>query len=217
MVGPEEVVRAAEHSPVMQQITRRMIEQVLGQLSRWRSDGFTVRASVNVSVRDLYTRDLVSWLRQQLHRYGVAPADLQLEITESALMTQPGNVLASLRSLQQLGVGAALDDFGTGFSSLQHLHRLPLTEVKIDRSFTQSMVDDAEAEVIVQAIIDLASDLGLRVIAEGVENERTRQRLLADGCHLAQGWYYAKALPVEEFDRWLAAHHASGHRTATPR
>jgi len=215
MVGPEEVVRAAEHSPVMQQITRRMIEQVLGQLGRWRSVGFAVRASVNVSVRDLYTSDLVSWLRQQLHLYGVAPAALQLEITESALMTQPGTVLTSLRSLQQLGVGAALDDFGTGFSSLQHLRGLPLTEVKIDRSFTQSMVDDAEADAIVRAIIDLAGDLGLRVIAEGVEDERTRQRLLADGCHLAQGWYYTRALPVEEFDRWLAARHASGHRTAT--
>jgi diguanylate cyclase (GGDEF)-like protein len=211
MVGPEEIVRAAEHSPVMQQITRRILGQVLGQLSRWQSDGLTVRASVNVSVRDLYTSDLVSWLRHQLHRYGVAPTDLQLEITESALMTQPDTVLASLRSLQQLGVGAALDDFGTGFSSLQHLRRLPLTEIKIDRSFTQSMVDDAEAEAIVRAIIDLAGDLGLRVVAEGVEDERTRQRLLADGCHVAQGWYYAKALPVEEFDRWIAARHASGH------
>lgn len=217
MVGPEEIVRAAEHSPVMQQITRRMIEQVLDQLSRWHADGFAVRASVNVSVRDLYASDLVSWLDKQLRGYGVAPADLQLEITESALMTQPGAVGTNLRSLQELGVGAALDDFGTGFSSLQHLRRLPLTEVKIDRSFIQSMVDDPEAEAIVRAIIDLASDLGLRVIAEGVEDEPTRQRLLADGCHVAQGWYYAKALPIEEFDRWLAGHRSAGQRPEAPR
>ena len=215
MVSPEEVVRAAEHSPVMQQITRRMIEQVLRQLSLWRANGFLVRASVNVSVRDLYTNDLVLWLREQLHRYGVAPNDLQLEITESAVMTQPGSVLSCLRSLHDLGVGAALDDFGTGFSSLQHLRRLPLTEIKIDRSFTQSMVEDAGVEAIVRAIIDLANNLGLRVTAEGVEDEGTRQLLLADGCHIAQGWYYAKALPVEEFDQWLAVHRASGHRAAT--
>jgi diguanylate cyclase (GGDEF)-like protein len=208
MVSPEEVVRAAEHSPVMQQITRRMIGQVLEQLSRWHSSEFNVRASVNVSVRDLYDEDFVPWLRQQLRRYGVTPGDLQLEITETALMTLPANVLSSLQSLRQLGVGAALDDFGTGFSSLEHVRRLPLTEVKIDRSFTQSMVDDAGAEAVIRAIIDLADDLGLRVVAEGVEDERTRQRLLADGCHFAQGWYYVKALPVEGFDRWRT-HQAS--------
>ena len=214
MVSPNEVVRAAEHSPIMHQITRRMIEQVLRQLSRWRSHGFTVRASVNVSVRDLYTTDLVSWLRQQLHRYGVPPGNLQLELTESALMTQPGAVISSLQSLQRLGVGASLDDFGTGFSSLQHVHRLPLTEIKIDRSFIQSMVDHPDAEAIVRATIDLAGNLGLRVIAEGVDNEDTRQRLLADGCHIVQGFYYAKPAPVDEFDRWLAARRAPANGDA---
>jgi EAL domain-containing protein (putative c-di-GMP-specific phosphodiesterase class I) len=212
MVSPDEVVLAAEHSPIMQQITRRMIEQVLRQLNQWRSRGLTVRASVNVSVRDLYTTDLVSWLRQRLHHYGVPPSDLQLEITESALMTQPSAVIASLKSLQQLGVGASLDDFGTGFSSLQHLSRLPLTEIKIDQSFVQAMVDDPGAEAIVRAIIDLAGNLGLRVIAEGVDNEPTRQRLLADGCHIAQGWYFSKAMPGDEFDRWLATRKAPASR-----
>jgi EAL domain-containing protein (putative c-di-GMP-specific phosphodiesterase class I) len=130
-------------------------------------------------------------------------------------MTQPANVLDSLRSLRQLGVGAALDDFGTGFSSLEHLRRLPLTEVKIDRSFIQSMVEDDDAEAIVRAIIDLGASLALRVVAEGVEDDETRQRLLADGCRVAQGWYYAKALPGPEFHRWFTAHDAKARRTAT--
>jgi EAL domain-containing protein (putative c-di-GMP-specific phosphodiesterase class I) len=155
MVSPEEVIRAAEYSPLMQKITRRMIEQVLDQLRSWRSDRLTIRASVNVSMHDLYARDFVPWLRRQLYGHDISPASLQLEITKSALMTQPSNVLDSLRALRQLGVGIALDDFGTGFSSLQHLRRLPLTEVKIDRSFVQSMVDDDDAEAIVRAIIDL--------------------------------------------------------------
>lgn len=215
MVDPEQIIQAAEHSPLMQKITRRMIEQVLRQLKRWRSEGVTVRASVNVSIHDLYARDFVPWLRRQLHGYGIEPAGLQLEITESALMTQPANVLDSLRSLRQLGVGAALDDFGTGFSSLEHLRRLPLTEVKIDRSFIQSMVEDDDAEAIVRAIIDLGASLALRVVAEGVEDDETRQRLLADGCRVAQGWYYAKALPGPEFHRWFTAHDAKARRTAT--
>jgi diguanylate cyclase (GGDEF)-like protein len=211
MLSPEEVVTAAEHSPLMQKLTRRMVEQVLEQLSRWHSHGFTIRASVNVSAHDLYTGDFVAWLQQQLSRYGVAPTNLQLEITESALMTQPMHVLASLRSLRQLGVGAALDDFGTGFSSLEHLRRLPLTEVKIDRSFTQSIVDDEDANAIVRAIIDLGASLGLRVVAEGVENEATRLRLLDDGCRVGQGWYYAQAMSGDDFDHWLTVHLATGH------
>jgi diguanylate cyclase (GGDEF)-like protein len=216
MVSPEEVIRVAERSPVMQQITRRMIDQVLRQLSRWHADGYRVRASVNVSVRDL-SGDLVPWLGERLERYGVAPGDLQLEVTESALMTQPGNVLSCLRSLQLLGVGAALDDFGTGFSSLQHLRGLPLTEIKIDRSFVQSMMDSNDAAAIVRSVIDLGGDLGLRVVAEGVDDERTRARLLANRCHVAQGFYYSRALPVDEFDRWLTEQRAAGHRPAEAR
>jgi diguanylate cyclase (GGDEF)-like protein len=213
LVSTDEVIRAAEYSPLMQKITRRMIGQVLDQLRSWRSDGLTIRASVNVSMHDLYGRDFVAWLRRQLHGHDISPASLQLEITESALMTQPSNVLDSLRSLRQTGVGIALDDFGTGFSSLQHLRRLPLTEIKIDRSFVQSMVDDDDAQAIVRAIIDLAASLDLRVVAEGVEDERTLQRLLANSCRIAQGWYYAKARPGADFRQWLADHDAKVARS----
>ena len=216
MISPEELIRVAEHSPVMSQLTRWMAEQVLRQQSRWRSQGVTLRTSLNVSVTDLYNSSIVGWLRDLLDGYGVAPSDLQVEITESALMAEPNSVLACLQALRQLGVGVALDDFGTGYSSLQHLYRLPLTEIKIDKSFTRVMVEDAAAAGIVRHIIGLGRELGLRVVAEGVEDDTTRARLLADGCHVGQGWYYAKALPADDFDRWLAARAPTPDRSAHP-
>ena len=204
MVGPEQVVRVAEHTPLMRKISMMMIEQVLIQLAAWRSQGWIPHASVNVSVRDLHSDELVTWLAGQLRRYGVAPSQVQLEITESALLSQTPAVRSAVESLRHLGVGVSLDDFGTGFSSLQHLRQLPLTEIKIDRSFVQSMMANAHDEAIVRAVIDLGRELGLRVVAEGVEDDQTRRRLLAHGCHLAQGWYYASPMPARELALWCS-------------
>jgi diguanylate cyclase len=127
MVSPEQVMLVAEHTPLMQKISVSMIEQVLAQLAAWRSEGLVLNAAVNVSVRDLHSDEMVKWLKGRLRHYGVAPSQLQLELTESALMSQAPAVLSTVQSLRGLGVGAALDDFGTGFSPLQHLRRLPLT------------------------------------------------------------------------------------------
>ncbi|HEX6499345.1 MAG TPA: bifunctional diguanylate cyclase/phosphodiesterase [Micromonosporaceae bacterium] len=213
LVSPEHVIRVAEHSPVMRKITMTMIEQVLAQLAAWRSDGLVLRASLNVSVRDLYSTDLVEWLETRLRHYAIAPSQIQLELTESALMSQTVAVLASLRLLRRFGAGAALDDFGTGFSSLQHLRQLPLTEIKIDRTFTARISVDPPSEAIVRAVVNLGRELGLRVVAEGVEDDETRARLLADGCRLAQGWYYAGPMPADDLVRWLTARAA---RTSRP-
>ena len=195
MVSPEQVVRVAEHTLLMPKISMTMIEQVLAQLAAWRSEGWVLQASVNVSVRDLHSDELVKWLQGRLRRHGVAPSQLQLELTESALMSQAQAVASTVQSLRRLGIGVSLDDFGTGFSSLQHLRQLPLTEIKIDRSFVQSMMTNPQDEAIVRAVIDLGRDLGLRIVAEGVEDDQTRLRLLAHRCHLAQGWYYADPMP----------------------
>ena len=158
---------------------------------------------MNVSVRDLHDSRLIDWLDARLHHHQVAPSQLQLELTETALMSQTSQVLSSLNALRRLGVGASLDDFGTGFSSLEHLRLLPLTEIKIDRSFTQSILDKPRTEAIVRSVVDLAHELGLRVIAEGVDNELTRTRLLDADCPLGQGWYYAAAMPASELELWL--------------
>jgi EAL domain-containing protein (putative c-di-GMP-specific phosphodiesterase class I) len=127
-----------------------------------------------------------------------------LEITEGALMADPNRVLATLRRLERLGVALSLDDFGTGYSSMQHLRRLPLSEVKIDRSFVLGMTTDPDDEAIVRSITTLAGALGLRVVAEGVENEGTWRMLLDAGCDTAQGWYYARPMPAEELSSWLS-------------
>ncbi|MGE5292935.1 MAG: putative bifunctional diguanylate cyclase/phosphodiesterase [Micromonosporaceae bacterium] len=211
MVSPEQIVRVAEHTVLMRKISMSMIDQVLAQLAAWRSEGLALNASVNVSVRDLHSDELAKWLQERLRYHGVAPSQLQLELTESALMHQGPAVASTVQFLRRLGVGAALDDFGTGFSSLQHLRQLPLTEIKIDRSFVQSMMASPQDEAIVRSVIDLGRDLGLRVVAEGIEDHWTEMKLLALGCRLGQGWHYARAMPATEFALWYS------QRAAHPR
>lgn len=204
LIAPGDVIRAAEHTAVMRMLTLRVVDDVVEQVAKWAAAGVRLRASLNISVRDLHTGEVAERLRDQLHRFGVPPAWLQLEITEGALMADPQRVLATVAALDRLGVALSLDDFGTGYSSLQHLRRLPLAEVKVDRSFVLGMADDPDDAAIVRSIVDLADALGLRVVAEGVENELTWRRLAAAGCHLAQGWFYARPMPGEEFLPWLA-------------
>jgi diguanylate cyclase len=203
LIDPEELIRVAEHSGVMRLLTLRVIDDVIAQLAKWRANGLTLRASINVSVRDLHTGEIVDRLADRLAHHEIAPEQLQLEITEGALMADPRRVLTTLQRLDKVGIALSLDDFGTGYSSMQHLRRLPLAEVKIDRSFVLGMINDSDDEAIVRSIIELAGALGLRVVAEGVEDDRTRRLLLAAGCHVAQGWFYARPMPADELVGWL--------------
>jgi diguanylate cyclase (GGDEF)-like protein len=204
MVGPSELLRVAEQTPVMRLLTSRVLREVIGQLGAWRAAGRPLRAAVNVSVRDLHAADIVEEVDTLLHRYEV-PADLlQLEITESALMADPHRVLDTITRLDRMGVAISLDDFGTGYSSLQHLRRLPFSEVKIDRSFVLGMAADRGDAAIVRSVIALADSLGLRVVAEGVEDERTWRLLASAGCHAAQGWFHARPMPAPDLAVWLS-------------
>jgi diguanylate cyclase (GGDEF)-like protein len=202
--NPEELIKVAEHTAVMRLLTLRIVDDVVEQVAKWAAAGVLVRASVNVSIRDLHTGEVAERLADQLRRYSVPPQQLQLEITEGALMADPRRVLATMAALERLGVAISLDDFGTGYSSLQHLRRLPLAEVKVDRSFVLGMARDPDDAAIVNSIVELARALGLRVVAEGVEDEETLRRLAAAGCHVAQGWLYAHPMPGEEIAPWLA-------------
>ncbi|SCL21006.1 diguanylate cyclase/phosphodiesterase [Micromonospora rhizosphaerae] len=203
MVDPGELIQVAEQSAVMRLLTRRVVDDVVEQLAKWSAAGISLRAALNVSVRDLHTGEIADQIADRLARYGVHPDRLQVEITEGALM-DPRRVLASISQLNRTGVGIALDDFGTGYSSLQHLRRLPLSEVKVDRSFVLGMADDPDDAAIVRSMIELAGALGLRVVAEGVEDERTWRLLHAAGCDVAQGWFYARPMPAEELGTWLS-------------
>jgi EAL domain-containing protein (putative c-di-GMP-specific phosphodiesterase class I) len=209
-VSPDMVIKVAEHTAVMRRLTNRVMDDAIAQLAKWKAQGLTLRTSINVSVRDLAHAELVDELAELLTDRGVSPNQVQLEITEGALMADPRRVLVTLHRLDKLGVALSLDDFGTGYSSLQHLRRLPLAEVKIDRSFVLGMTTDPDDAAVVGSIIDLARALGLRVVAEGVEDDETRRLLSASGCEVGQGWYYARPMPADALANWLARYRATG-------
>ncbi|GAA2521737.1 putative bifunctional diguanylate cyclase/phosphodiesterase [Pilimelia columellifera] len=204
LVDPEVLIRVAEQTAVMSLLTRRVIADVVAQVGRWHAGGVSLRASLNVSVRDLHSGDIADYIVAQLAEHNAPPYLVQLEITEGALMADPHRVLATIGRLDRIGIAIALDDFGTGYSSMQHLRRLPLTEVKIDRSFVLGMATDPDDAAIVRSIIELAGALGLRVVAEGVEDDPIWRALHAAGCHVAQGWFYARPMPADDLRGWLA-------------
>jgi diguanylate cyclase (GGDEF)-like protein len=209
LVNTQELLTLAEHSSVMHLLTLRVITEVAAQLGQWGRQGLTLRASINVSARDLYSEDIVAHLAAQLARHCVDPSRLQIEITESALMADPNRALATVNGISALGVAVSLDDFGTGYSSLQHLRKMPISEIKIDRSFVAGMADNRDDAAIVRTTVDLATSLGIRTVAEGVETEYTRRLLRETGCTMAQGWLTARPMPAQHLDTWLATHDAT--------
>src|SRR5205807_9702909 len=159
---------------------------------------------VNLSMRNLHDPELVGLVSQLLASYEVSPSALKVEVTESALMTDPRRALDSMARLRAIGVEVAIDDFGTGHASLSYLKQMPVEEIKLDRTFVRDMTSDKNDYTIVRSTIELAHDLGLRVIAEGVEDQATWDMLVRLGCDLAQGYHMSRPLPAGELPRWLA-------------
>ncbi len=215
-IDTQQLISLAEHTSVMQLVTIRVIDEVVAQLAAWNAAGVRIRAAINVSVRDLYSDTVVTHLAEQLARHRVVADQVQVEITESALLADPVRAAATVAQISALGVPVALDDFGTGYSSLQHLQRLPIAELKIDRSFVAGMADNRDDSAIVRSMIDLARSLGIRTVAEGVETEYTRQLLSAAGCGLIQGWLTARPMPGTEFAPWLASYYAHSADAGQP-
>ncbi|HZE41984.1 MAG TPA: bifunctional diguanylate cyclase/phosphodiesterase [Stackebrandtia sp.] len=203
-VDAGELIALAEHSAVMRILTYRVLDEAVAQLARWRADGVDLRVAVNVSVRDLHAPDFCEYIAHCLARHDVPAHSLQLEITESALMADPRRVVTTLKNLEAQGISLSLDDFGTGFSSMKHLRSLQVSEVKIDKSFVLGMREEPDAASIVKSIIELGRALGLRVVAEGVEDEATWKRLVTLGCDTGQGWFHARPMPAAALEGWLA-------------
>ncbi len=216
-VNPDEFITMAETSGLMPQLTEYVLETALAQIARWRAAGLDVPVAVNVSPRDVHSPGFAGAVAARLARHGVPPGALQLEITEHVLLEDPQRAADTLNGLTGHGVKMSLDDFGTGYSSLVHLRRLPVSELKIDRSFVARLVADSEDAEIVRCTVDLAHSLGLMVVAEGVEDDETWERLRDMHCDAVQGWLVAAAMPPEEATAWLRARGVSGwQRPALP-
>ena len=206
-VAPDEFIALAEQSGMVHPLTRWAIRSSLEELVRWRRCDPDLRVSVNVSARNLIDVSLVADVRNILREVGLPGEALTLEITESTVMADPQRSIAVLDRLRELGVRFAIDDFGTGYSSLSYLKRLPVDEVKIDKSFVCDMATDSDMASIVRSTIDLARNLDLTVIAEGVEDEVTLDMLAGLGCDVVQGYYFARPTSAREVEQILLDGH----------
>ncbi len=204
LLPPGEFIELAEVSGSIQALTRWVLERAVTSVRSWCDDGLALPVAVNLSVRNLYDLDLPVWLGELLADQGVDASMLALEITESVLMDDPVYAMEVLGKLKALGVATSIDDFGTGYSSLAYLKNLPIDELKIDRSFVGAMVTDGSDLTIVRSIIDLSHNLGLDVVAEGVEDADTLAQLAEMGCDRAQGYYLSRPVPAEGLLAWLA-------------
>ncbi|MBO1336361.1 EAL domain-containing protein [Streptomyces sp. VRA16 Mangrove soil] len=213
-VPPDEFIAIAESSGLMPHLTEYVLETALAQVARWRAQGLHVPVAVNVSPRDVHTPGFAGAVAARLARHGVPAGSLQLEITEHVLLEDPQRAADTLAGLTGHGVKMSLDDFGTGYSSLVHLRRLPVSELKIDRSFVARLAVDNEDAEIVRCTVDLAHSLGLLVVAEGVEDDETWERLRDLGCDAVQGWLVAAAMPPDETTAWLRARGDRGWQRA---
>jgi diguanylate cyclase (GGDEF)-like protein len=202
MIGPDRFIKLAENAGLIAPLTDWVLGAAFRQLYAWQAEGLTMPLAINLSARDLLDARLVDRIRGHFLTWGVEPATVQFELTESALLEDPARSLETLDRLKDLGVQLAVDDFGTGYSSLSYLQRLPADSIKIDQSFVSRMMAHEGSDAIVRSTIDLGHDLGLSVTAEGVEDLETWRRLAALKCDLAQGYFVSPPIPANELAAW---------------
>jgi EAL domain-containing protein (putative c-di-GMP-specific phosphodiesterase class I) len=192
LLRPDEFLPLAEHTGLMKPLSRFVLETALRQCRAWQSAGLDLQVAVNLTVANLLDLDLPDDIAELLRTFELEPSRLELEVTESMIMADPFRVRQVLTKLNDMGVRLAIDDFGIGYSSLAYLKRLPVDVLMIDKSFVMNMTEDQNDATIVRSTIDLARNLGLEVVAEGVESAQTWGALWAFGCHLAQGYYIGR-------------------------
>ena len=203
-ISPDEFIPMAEQSGLIKPLTHWVISTALAQCETWHRQGILISVSINLSVQNLQDVDFPAQVSQLLDMSQVDNKYIQFEVTESTIMTNPDYVQSVLHEMGKYGVSFAIDDFGTGYSSLSALKKLPVQELKIDKSFVMDMAVDNDDEAIVHSIIDMAHNLGLNVIAEGVENVNVTKQLLTLGCDLIQGYYISKPLPKDKITEMLS-------------
>jgi len=218
MVPPDRFIPQAEQTGIIKPLSYWVLNEALRQCAAWMVSGVSLPVSINLSARVLQDSDLPGEIAGALARHAVPPELLKLEITETAIMSDPARAMQVLTAIDSLGVGLSIDDFGTGYTSLAQLKRLPVDEVKIDRAFVMNMLRDANDKMIVHAIIELAHNMNRIVVAEGVENRKVLDALAALGCDEAQGYYFSRPLAADDFAEWIAESYAasSGAAPAVP-
>jgi diguanylate cyclase (GGDEF)-like protein len=203
LLSPAAFIPFAEQTGFIRRITRWTLNRAIAQAATWHRAGASLPLAVNISADDVADARLDARVAGLLTRNQLPPSLLTLELTESGFIDDPNRALSMLNALGALGVNLSIDDFGTGYSSLSHLARMPAHEMKIDRSFVQGLETDAEYAAVVRSAIDMGHSLGMKVVAEGIETELAADRLRALGCDIAQGYLYAKPMPLDQLERWL--------------
>jgi diguanylate cyclase (GGDEF)-like protein len=203
LVPPSDFVPLAEQTGYIRTVTQWVLGRAVAQCAEWRSRGLPMNVAVNISARDLVDGELPVRLAEMLERDGCSAKWLTLEITETALVGDPTHVLRNLERLHELGCRLAVDDYGSGYASLAYLRRLPIDELKIDRTCIMGMANDAGDALVVRSTIELARNLGLAVVATGVEDEATLDQLRTLGCDSVQGFLVSRPLAAEDVPAWI--------------
>jgi diguanylate cyclase (GGDEF)-like protein len=203
LIPPGDFIPLAERTGLIGPLTHYVLDAALQQCHDWRQDGHELPVAVNISARRLLDLDFPDEVAGLLTHWRVPARLLVVEITESTIMADPTHAIQILGRLNEMGVQLSVDDFGTGYSSMAYLKTLPVHELKVDRSFVAQMTSDSRDAVIVHSTIDLGRNLGLRVVAEGVEDSLTLQHLVLLGCHAAQGYHISRPVPAEDLITWL--------------
>ena len=204
LVFPDDFIGVAEDNGLIDDLTHVVLAEALGQARRWLDQGLKLRVAVNVSMHTLARLEFADYVLGEVVRSGVAAEDLILEVTESRLMTDVLAPLYILTRLRLKHVGLSIDDFGTGHSSLSQLRDIPFDELKIDRSFVHGAGQDKTRRAIFTASLGMARQLGMRTVAEGVEDRADWDFLRQQGCDLAQGYFIARPMPADKLPAWLA-------------
>jgi diguanylate cyclase (GGDEF)-like protein len=203
---PDEFIPLAESTAIIHALTTEVLRLALSQARKWADAGCSIPIAVNISVRSLLDPRFPAHVQELLDAHGVAPHLLSLELTETAVMTDRDLALTVLQALDSMGVSLSIDDFGTGYSSMSYLKTLPVKELKIDRSFVMGMADDPDSAVIVRSAVDLGHNLGMTVVAEGVQDATARGDLADMGCDLVQGYEICRPIPARELELWMETH-----------
>jgi len=210
LVYPDGFLPLAEHAGLMGRLTMQVLEMALEQCRAWRADGHNLTVAVNLSASNLQDPALPDYVADALARYGVPPAALHLEVTEEVLMRDAARATDVLADLRAMGIRLAVDDYGTGYSSLAYLHALPVDDLKLDRAFVAHCDTDPRSAAIVKSTVELAHNLDMRMIAEGVENEAVLDRLRLWDCDLVQGYHISRPQPPDRLTAWLLQHQVQG-------